>query len=103
MKIQAEVVQFPIDEQLLSATQQKVSKLGHFFNRIVEARVLFKFENMEQKRECVAEIKLHLPNGIIFIRESSKTFEAALDKALVGLKMQFLRYRTKKLSYCLLW
>ena len=100
MKIQTEAAHFPIDAQLLSSTQQKVSKLEYFFNRISEARVIFKYEQLGQKQDRVAEVKVHLPNGIIFIKESSKTFEAAFDKALVGLKVQLLRYKTKRLSYC---
>jgi putative sigma-54 modulation protein len=100
MKIQTEAFQVLIDAQLLSSIDYKVSKLALFFNRISEASVLFKYEYFGEKRERVAEVKIHLPNGIIFIKESSKTFEAALDKALVGLKMQLLRYKAKRLGYC---
>jgi putative sigma-54 modulation protein len=100
MKIQTEAFHVPIDAQLLSSIEQKVSKLELFFNRIVETHIRFKFENIGQKRERIAEISIHLPNGIIFIREHSKTFEAAFDKALVGLKLMLLRYRAKRLGYC---
>ena len=101
MKIQAEAIHFPIDAELLSSTQQKVSKLERFFNRISEARIIFKYEHLGQKQERVAEVKIHLPNGIIFIKENSKTFEAALDKALVGLKLLLLRHKAKRLGYSL--
>jgi putative sigma-54 modulation protein len=100
MKIQTEVIHFAADAQWLSSVEKKVSKLGNFFNRINEARVILKLDNLGLKKERVAEIKLHLPNGIIFIKESSKTFDAALDKALVAMKLQLLRYKTKRLSYC---
>ena len=100
MKIQAESVHFPIDTQLMSLIQQKVFRLKSFFHRINEARVIFTYEQSGQKQEIVAEVKIHLPNGIIFIKERSKTFEAALGKALVGLKVLLLRHKAKRLSYC---
>jgi putative sigma-54 modulation protein len=100
MIIQTEVIHFVADAQWLSSVERKVSKLGSFFNRINEARVILKQDNLGLKHGRVAEIKLHLPNGIIFIKESSKTFDAALDKALVAMKLQLLRYKTKRLSYC---
>lgn len=100
MKIQTESLDFIADAQLLSSVELKVSKLKLFFDRIREAHVTLKSDNTHLKKERIAEIKVHLPNGIIFIKESSKTFEAALDKALVAIKILLLRYKVKRLSYC---
>lgn len=101
MKIQTETVQFSADAQLISVVEQKVSRLQHFFNLITEVKVVLKpDDNSDTQKRRIAEIKLHLPNGIIFIKESSKTFEMALDKALLALKLQLMRYRLKRQSYC---
>jgi putative sigma-54 modulation protein len=100
MKIQTEALHFSADAQLLSSVERKVSKLENFFNRIIEARVILKLDNLGLKYLRIAEIKLQLPNGIIFTKEGDKTFDAALDKALVAMKLQLLRYKTKRLSYC---
>ena len=99
MKIQAEAVHFSINAQMLASIQQKVSKLEYFFNRISEARVILSMNSIGLKKELVAEIQIRVPNGVIFIKESSRTFDIALAKALVGLKLQLLKYKAKRLSY----
>ena len=95
MRVQTEAVHFSADVKLLSAIEKKFSKLENFFDRIIEARVILKLENSGQIKGKIAEIKIHIPNGIIFIKETSKTFEAALDKALVALKRQLVKYKEK--------
>jgi putative sigma-54 modulation protein len=98
MRVQTEAIHFSADVKLLSTIESKMQKLEHFFDKIVEAKVILKLENSGQIREKIAEIKLHLPNGIIFIKETSKTFEAALDKAMVSLKRQLVRFKEKSNS-----
>ena len=95
MRVQTEAIHFSADVRLLDSIEKKMSKLENFFDRIIEARVILKLENSGQIRDKIAEIKIHLPNGIIFIKEVSKTFEAALDKALVALKRQLVKYKEK--------
>lgn len=95
MRVQTEAIHFSADVKLLSAIEKKMSKLEHFFDSIIEARIILKLENSGQIRDKIAEIKIHIPNGIIFIKETSKTFEAALDKALVALKRQLVKYKEK--------
>lgn len=95
MRVQTEAIHFSADIKLLSAIEKKMLKLENFFDRIIEARIILKLENSGQIRDKIAEIKIHIPNGIIFIKETSKTFEAALDKALVALKRQLVKYKEK--------
>ena len=95
MRVQTEAIHFSADVRLLDSIEKKMTKLENFFDRIIEARVILKLENSGQIRDKIAEIKIHLPNGIIFIKETSKTFEAALDKALVALKRQLVKYKEK--------
>ena len=99
MKVQTEAIHFSADNRLLSVIENKLVKLETFFDRIIEARVILKLENSGQIRDKIAEIKLHLPNGIIFIKETSKTFEAALDKAIVALKRQLVKFKEKAASH----
>jgi putative sigma-54 modulation protein len=99
MQIQTEIFYSTKDTLLVSSIEQKVSKLGRFLSRLSEARIVLKFENCLLTKERTAEIKIHVPNGIIFIKESSKTFDIALDKALVALKVQLLKYKTKRLNH----
>jgi putative sigma-54 modulation protein len=95
MRVQTEAIHFSADMKLLAAIDKKMAKLEHFFDRIVEAKIILKLENTGKIRDKIAEIKLHLPNGIIFIKETSRTFEAALDKAMVALKRQLVKHKQR--------
>lgn len=96
MRIQTEVHDFEADVKLLQAVEQKVSKLESFFNRISEVRVILKSENLGFINGRVAEVKIHVPNGIIFIKESGRSFEGALSKAIIALKLELM----KKTIFC---
>ena len=74
-----------------------MSRLERFFSRINDTRIVLKFEHCSHSKSRVAEIKILMPNVIIFIKEGSKTFDMALDKALVALKVQLLKHRNKRL------
>ena len=99
MRVQTEAIHFSADVKLLMAIENKLQKLEHFFDKIIEAKVILKLENSGAIREKIAEIRLNLPNGVIFIKETSKTFEAALDKAIVALKRQLVKYKEKAVSH----
>ena len=101
MKIQTEIFNSSTDTTLLSTVEQKVSKLKNFFNRISEARVILKTEETGLSKVRIAEIKIQFPNGVIFIQESSRTFEVALDKAIVAIKWQLVQCKAKQPIYCL--
>ena len=98
MRVQLEAVHFSADAKLLAAIEEKLAKLDHYFDKIVEARVMLKMENSGQIKDKIAEIKILIPNGVIFIRETSKTFELAFDKALFVMKRQLIKFKKKRLE-----
>lgn len=98
MKIQTKILSFSADAQLVATVEQKVSKLKIFFNHIKEAHVVLSAHTVtESKNTRTAEIKVQLPNGVIFIKESSKCFHISLNKAIVALKLQLLKYKVKRM------
>jgi ribosomal subunit interface protein len=102
MQIQTKVISHTLDTKLVSSIEKRVSKLKHFFHHINDVRITLTVNMIELHKGRAAEIKLHVPNGFIFIKESSKTFDVALSKALVSLKLQLLRHRATKFTYCLI-
>jgi putative sigma-54 modulation protein len=96
MKVQTEAIHFSADAKLLASIEKKIQRLTHFFEHINDARVILKLENSGQVRDKIAEIKLMIPNGVIFIKETSKTFEAAIDAAVLSLKRQLVKQKEKK-------
>lgn len=96
MKVHTESVQFKADTRLLEFIEQKLGKLDTYYDRIIEARVTLKLENSGQVRDKIAEIMLSVPGDNIFVKESDKTFEAAIDGALDTLKRLLIRHKERQ-------
>jgi ribosomal subunit interface protein len=74
--------------------------LKRFFNHINDIRITLTDNVIEFQKVRTAEIKIKVPNGVIFIKESSDTFDFALNKALVSLRLQLVRHKATQFSYC---
>lgn len=96
MRVLTEAVQFKADTKLLEFIEQKIGKMDTFFDRIIEARVTLRLENSGQVRDKVAEVMLSVPGDNLFVKESEKTFEAAIDEAVDSLKRQLIRYKERQ-------
>lgn len=95
MKVQTQAVHFSADRKLLAFIEKKLSKLDQFFDRIVMAKVILKLENTGQIKDKIAEIRLEIPGSVLFVKETSKSFEACIDSAIDILKRQLIRYKDR--------
>lgn len=95
MKVHTESVQFKADQKLVDFIERRLTKMSHFFDRIIEAKVVLKLENSGQIRDKVAEVRLHLPGETLVAKAKNKTFEASVDRAAVSLRRQLIRYKER--------
>lgn len=97
MKIQVHAVHFTADQKLLAFIQQKLSKLDQFYDRIVSGEVFLRLDKGEKNKthNKLLEIKINLPGAILFVKETGKTFEEAVDIALDILKNQIKKFKEK--------
>ena len=95
MKVQTQAVHFSADSKLLAFIERKLSKLDQFFDRIVSAKVVLKLENSGKIKDKIAEIRLEIPGSILFVKETSKSFEACIDVAIDSLKRQLIKYKER--------
>ncbi len=93
MKVHTQSVHFSADAKLISFIEKKLNKLDQFFDRIVSANVTLKLENSGQVKDKVAEIRINIPVAVLYVKETSKTFEASIDSAISSLKRQVLKYK----------
>ncbi len=96
MKVHTQSVHFSADAKLIAFIEKKLSKLEQFFDRILNASVILKLENSGQVKDKVAEIKINLPGGVLFVKESAKTFESSIDSAIAALKRQLIKHKSRK-------
>ena len=93
MNIKTESIHFAADQKLIDYIEKKVGKLEQFFDKIIDAKVNLSLENSGQVKDKIVEIRLNVPGDTLFISESSKTFEAAVDGGVAIMKRQLLKYK----------
>jgi putative sigma-54 modulation protein len=95
MEIQFQNTNFKADKKLLDLITQKLNKLEHYYDKIIDASVYLKVQKSDDKENKVIEIKMNVSNHTLFVEEHDKTFENALDKAEDALKSQLIKYKQK--------
>jgi putative sigma-54 modulation protein len=95
MRVRTEAIQFKADQKLVEYIDKKLQKMDNYFDRIIEAKVTLKLENSGQVKDKIAEIKMSVPGEMIIVKESSKTFEAAIDTSVDVLKRRLIKYKEK--------
>ena len=88
MKIDIETVNFEPEQELLDHVNEKVGKLGRFFENITGVDVYLKSMNNDNAQTKVAEIKVFLPGPSIYAEFQTDTFHGALDVAIEKVKKQ---------------
>ncbi len=91
MDIRIESIHFTADQKLIDLIEEKVGRLEHYYNRIIEAHVFLKLENAARVKDKTVEVKVMVPRDVIVVKETSKTFEAALDVVIDVLKRQVIK------------
>ncbi|MFM6982621.1 MAG: ribosome hibernation-promoting factor, HPF/YfiA family [Chitinophagaceae bacterium] len=98
MEIQFQNTNFKADKKLLDLIVQKLKKLEHYYDKIIDANVYLKVQKSEDKINKILEIKLNVSNTTLFVEEHDRTFENALDNAEDALKSQLIKYKEKMAS-----
>lgn len=96
MKIMTETIHFTADQKLLMFIENKLQKLEKMYERIIDIHVVLKLESHQSIKDKIVEVLVHLPGGNLFIRESSKSFETAIELAFTSLKIQTVKFKEKK-------
>lgn len=99
MKLQMHAVRFDADQKLLDFIEKKTGKLETIFDRIVDGEVFLKLEKDDNRENKIVEIKLNIPGQRLFVKEQSKSFEAATDLAVNSIKRQLRKYKEKLQSH----
>ena len=97
MKLQVHSVHFTADQKLLDFLQQKLSKLDQLYDRIVSGEVFLKLYKGDKNKTHtkLLEIKINVPGAVLFVKETGKSFEEAIDLALDILKNQLKKFKEK--------
>jgi putative sigma-54 modulation protein len=95
MNVKIQSIKFNADKKLIDFANQKVSKLGRFFDNILDAEVFLRVENSQDMDNKIAEIRLNVPGSDLFAQRQCKTFEEAIDECVSALKIQVSKHKDK--------
>lgn len=95
MKITMQSIHFDASDRLEAFAQQKVGKLEQYFEGIIKADLVMRFEKPEAIESKIAEISLDIPGQTLFAKKQSKTFEESIDLACEALRKQLVKHKEK--------
>jgi putative sigma-54 modulation protein len=94
MRLDIQARHIDVSQQLEETIREKVAKLEHYFENIVDA-IVYLHEESDHKE---VEIKLNVRDNTLFVKENGENFQAALDLALDVMKKQLKKYKEKQLK-----
>lgn len=95
MKLKVQSIHFDADQKLIAFINEKVDKLLHFYENIIDGEVILKLDKSVDTKNKVTEIKLRMRGKILFAKEQCTTFEEATDSAVDALKKQLTKHKEK--------
>ncbi len=95
METQMHSIHFKADQKLLDFIQERLDKLEHFNQRIINAEVFLRLDKDKEKENKITEIKLNVPGKELFAKRQCKSFEEAADEAVEALRKQLLKEKEK--------
>lgn len=98
MKVSTQALHFKADSKLITFVEKKLAKLERFFGGIIDANVVLKLENNTGKiKGKVTEVKMILPGCVLYVKETSQTFESSVDGAVFALSNQLSKYKYRRM------
>ena len=95
MQVKIQSIHFDADQKLLDFIQEKVDKLGHYYDGVMGGEVFLRLEKSKDLSNKVAEIKLQTRTGELFAKRQCKTFEEAVTETAEALSVQVKKHKEK--------
>lgn len=95
MIIKFQTVNFNSKPGLEEYVEKKLSKLDQYYDKIIAAQVYLRIENVSEKENKFADIRLEVPGDDIVVKKSGQSFEECIDLAVDTLKKLIIRKKEK--------
>ena len=95
MKVNVNAVNFAVDRKLVDFVQERMDRLGKYYDKIVSSDVFLKVEKTSDKENKIVEIKLHVPGDDFIVKKQCKTFEEAVELSAESLERLLVKRKEK--------
>lgn len=99
MKVQIHSIRFDADQKLIDYIQKKIDKLTKYYDRVIDSEIFLRLEKDDNMENKIFEIKMNIPGSQLFVKENSRSFEAATDVAVETLKRQLTKHKDKLIAH----
>jgi ribosomal subunit interface protein len=88
---------YEVDENLRKYVTRKLGRIDKYLSKhcreSAHMEIRLKEQRADGKKQCVAQVTLHLPKETVNLRESTMNMYAAIDILQAKLKQQVQRYK----------
>ena len=95
MKISIQSIDCSPRQDLLDLVNEKLEKLSHFSDRILESKVVLRVEKADKRDNKVVEVRVVIPGNDLFVKKSSESFEESLQKSYDVLQREVKDWKEK--------
>ena len=99
MRVNVQTPNFAAKEELLVFVEKKLTKLEHFYDKIVFADVFLKVQKTSEKENKIVEVLLSIPGDDVMVKKEAKSFEEATDEVVKTLERQLKKRKQKQKAY----
>lgn len=95
MKVNVHAVNFTVDKKLVDFIQERLDKLEKYYDKIVSSEVFLKVDNISEKENKTAEVKIHVPGDDFLVKKQCKSFEEAVDQCAEAAERLLMKRKEK--------
>lgn len=95
MKVNIQAVNFNVDKKLVDFVQERMDRLGKYYDKIVSADVFLKVEKTSDKENKCVEIKINVPGDEFLVKKQCKTFEESIELSAESLERLLVKRKEK--------
>lgn len=81
MKVNFQAINYKADEKLIIFAEKRIEKCHLIYDRIIDVTLFTKVENISNRINKQAEIRIRIPGEVVMVKKICKSFEQAIDSA----------------------
>ena len=95
MKINIQSINCTPRQELLDLINEKMNKLTHFSDKIIETKVVLRVETSESPDNKIVEVRLAIPGNDLFVKKHCNSFEEGIQKSYDVLQREVKEWKEK--------
>jgi putative sigma-54 modulation protein len=95
MKINIQSINCTPRQDLLDLVNEKIGKLEHFSDRIIESKVILRIEKSESPDNKIVEVRVVIPGHDLFVKKHGDSFEEVVQKVSEVLQREIKEWKAK--------